>query len=871
MPICNTVRIPSYLFHTESISIAEAVLAMACICDKLRREEFSSITPTEAEFLQKAYSKAAHLFTASRPTRRIHKRASNPSRGSVQLVPDAAQGLVRRGTDGQPAQQAWSQTNEVNELESSYPCQSLEQALDARGGRQLSAPESAAGGQNHIYVRIFLAVERSDQAIELRQLSRRFHCYSLAQLHPKGTSVDPIVKRIKDVVTHDDGIKKKVYNILWVGRQWAAIVELLDSIAKAANISVNAAPSLLGVLCVLGKGSTWERASDDNRRVALCNLARMTDLCQQADKRTGFARAALDCILNEQSFAPIESPSTFSSGAAEIHRAPYALQPNKLKQSSCKPGLGLQIRPISTAGAAAGCVGGTSMAALPPGVSPAQPHSKALLVLLCFLADAKVSAEMLHRGGTPRERWTEEGGIEMTCAPHDDTALQPLLSDLPTLHDAMAELERLSAISLSVDGTCTLHPGVRAAVLQSLPPESHSFWRWQALATAYRAVPWKYLEPAAEPHTRSSLIPHVVYTMAAVREHDGYDSLSIPDRVDVALTLIEASRFPGIEWKRHAVEQAKAAMCGWQDDYVQACIAQRESLLQRLAGNGMLPTRDPDSHQERREGPVNKRMNAAIGLTVHQRALDCFQNEELSAALDMLEEWQPAGHSSPAEDVVLFRMNVLRGKILRFQGKFQEALGCMNKSQCAAEQHGDVHFDEDAGDLLVEMADIMRELDETARAEQLLRTQLERPLHTPIVRALLSLALAESLFAQQRFTEADQLCRDAESCRLSKMARLRLCITAAKLRHVSADWEGAFSWWTQALIAINKFPPTSGHTTRLIYLSLCDVLKHQGREELEQASRTQVVKLESLSGNAQAKHWMAGLRHWQTYLESSGL
>ncbi|KAK6206923.1 hypothetical protein QIS74_13411 [Colletotrichum tabaci] len=518
---------------------------------------------------------------------------------------------------------------------------------------------------------------------------------------------------------------------------------------------------------------------------------------------------------------------------------------------------------------AAGCAG-TSMAALPSDISPAQPYSKTLLLLLCFLANAQVSAEMLHRGGTPRKRWTEEGGIKVTGAPHD-AALQPLLSDLPTLHDAMAELERLSAINLSVDGKCTLHPGVRTAVLKSLPPESYSFWRWQALATAYRAVPWKYLEPAAEPHARAGLTPHVVHTMAAVREHDGYESLSIPDRVDVVLTLIEASRLPGIEWKRHAVEQAKTAMCGRQDDYVQACIAQREALLQRLAGDGMPLTLPPFSHQERRDGPVNKRMNAAIGLTVHQRALDCFQNEELSSALDVLDEWQPTRHSSPAEDVVLFRMNVLRGKILRFQGKFQEALGCLDKSRCAVEQQRDVHFDEDAGDLVVETADTMRELDEPIRAEQLLRTQLERLLHTPATRALLNLALTESLFAQQRFAEADQLCRDAESCRLSKMARLRLCITAAKLRHASSDWEGAFSWWTQALVAINKFPPTSGHTTRLIYLSLCDVLKHQGEEELEQASRAQVVKLESLSGNAQAKYWIAGLRHWQTYLESSVL
>lgn len=35
-----------------------------------------------------------------------------------------------------------------------------------------------------------------------------------------------------------------------------------------------------------------------------------------------------------------------------------------------------------------------------------------------------------------------------------------------------------------------------------------------------------------------------------------------------------------------------------------------------------------------------------------------------------LKEWQPTEPTSLAEEVVLFRMDFLRGKILRFQGKF---------------------------------------------------------------------------------------------------------------------------------------------------------------------------------------------------------
>ena len=100
------------------------------------------------------------------------------------------------------------------------------------------------------------------------------------------------------------------------------------------------------------------------------------------------------------------------------------------------------------------------------------------------------------------------------------------------------------------------------------------------------------------------------------------------------------------------------------------------------------------------------------------------------------------------------------------------------------------------------------------------------------------------------------------------MGKLRLYITLAKLRHLESDWERAFEHWTQALVALNKFPPTSGLTTRVVYLSICDILHRQGRYELELKSRVDVAGLERLSQGSEAKHWIAGLRHWLAFLGS---
>lgn len=56
-------------------------------------------------------------------------------------------------------------------------------------------------------------------------------------------------------------------------------------------------------------------------------------------------------------------------------------------------------------------------------------------------------------------------------------------------------------------------------------------------------------------------------------------------------------------------------------------------------------------------------MHAAAGTIVVQRALDRFQIEELAAAMQVLDTWQPLQHT-PADKVVFFRMNILRERIL---------------------------------------------------------------------------------------------------------------------------------------------------------------------------------------------------------------
>ena len=310
-------------------------------------------------------------------------------------------------------------------------------------------------------------------------------------------------------------------------------------------------------------------------------------------------------------------------------------------------------------------------------------------------------------------------------------------------------------------------------------------------------------------------------------------------------------------------------MHGLDDCYVHACIAQRECLLHRTGGNltkAVQTIHDISENRSQCQLDVNPRIHILAGGTAIQRALNFFQNEELAASMQALDTWQPI-HNTPAEQVVAFRIDVIRGRILRFQGQFRESLACLERH--ATDQRGDLIFDEDRPDLMCELADTFRELDNPLRGEQVLRKQLTRreSAHASTI-CLLKLSLAESLYAQGRYHESQELCSDVISQQgVSKMGRLRLYITLAKLRYVASDWDAAFEDWTKALSVMNQFPPTSGLATHAIHLSISDILRRRDQGDLELASQPAIALLEQLSEKSEAKYWIAGLRHWSAFLK----
>lgn len=513
--------------------------------------------------------------------------------------------------------------------------------------------------------------------------------------------------------------------------------------------------------------------------------------------------------------------------------------------------------------------------------------ARILLVLLCFLTRSEVPLTLCIRGATPRKRWNGSGEIEEVEALH--TGLVPelvhTLSSPADLNNALHFLQSESAISRNSDTICFVDPTISARISDNLPLELQSFWRLQALVIAFRSIPWKYLEfeyvlefllsrsVLTCPRPLGNLFSaHVRHTVEAVRNHRGFQELEQNNRTDLALALLEASRVPGMEWKRFAIDQAKEVVRGLDDRYLQSCVAQRECVLYRITGD-MGQAACAIDKATSVLGPIpataEKKAHAAFGQIAIQHALNYIQVDDLLSATKELDAWQPLGQTPSAiEEVTLFRKHIILGKISRFEGRFSDSLANLKRSKDLADLRHNLFFNEDRHELVCNLADTLQELERPVDAERYLRNELALLNHDcASLGRLLKLALAESLFSQKRYKEAQTICSEVQFPNLTKMEKLRLAILQAKLCHVSSHLEEAFHYWTEAMRAVSKFTHTKGQTTRIILLSICDILRRQGQHELELQSRDQLTTLEKLAGTGGALYWISGLRQWLDYLQ----
>ncbi|KAL4889252.1 hypothetical protein BDV59DRAFT_195802 [Aspergillus ambiguus] len=647
---------------------------------------------------------------------------------------------------------------------------------------------------------------------------KRIVSYALVELYPRNTSTAPLVAQLKAQLGDIDIRQDQIYRLRKLGYRWKAIVSWA---------SRESDQPLTGILFVLDNTSRWERSTAKIWQAAFDALPNKSGILRRAQDKNKDANYMINNLKKFFNFV----------------NCPPHTEGNEVVLSQGIRSVAVVSEVISDP--------------TTTGSADAEP----LIILLSFLADHEVSADLLCRGASPRKRWTDDGEIsEMGPAELGLSDELIRICSPNTLTRTLSELQ--SAIVWTSTSRFKLSQRERGKILKRLSP-SNSFWCLQALIVACRSVPWKYLE-----HMESDIIllkSHVRYALEGAHGCCKLEDINPMVRTDIALNLMESSRFYPMEWKRFAINRAKELTIGLHDSYTSSHLAQRQCLLHRLSGDTDLAfsvlVNDLPHH-------ANRRLHATYGHTIIQRALNYIQLDQLDKATASLAAWQPTSQSPSAiEQVVLFRQHLIMGKILRYQGHFMASLQHLQKSRNITATAKDLNFLEDASDLACNLADTYLELDDPAEAESCLRAAIER--QAPKQGALI-ISLAECLFAQKRFADVDATLRRVSQwqLKLMKMDKLRLAIVQAKLSHVRSQFEEAFGYWTEAMSNLRRFTLASGRTTRIILLSHCHVLHAQGFFDIENRTRDQLDALEECADKSGALYWISGLRHWLHYLES---
>lgn len=315
--------------------------------------------------------------------------------------------------------------------------------------------------------------------------------------------------------------------------------------------------------------------------------------------------------------------------------------------------------------------------------------------------------------------------------------------------------------------------------------------------------------------------------------------------------LLSASRFSVPSWKSQAVSRARILLESDQDCYLHAWTAYRESSLLRMLGDvkGSNEILEKFIHSTVLPGhdmglESNARYNAQRADLIISYAQNLIRECAFSAAQKELSEWHPLNPALPStmERISLRAGKITSGKILRYEGRFQEALSCLE------DQLKDCEYDERYEGtgwrrvLLTNVADLYMELDRPKNAEELLMPEL-----TEMVRRgqqnissgrSLQLSLVESLIKRRIYDRAKECLGNlrnlyeaiSESDALTRDGLFRVWTSLARIAHFECRWNDALLSWRKALKNVDDRGVGAQHAD-IVRCAIVYTLSMLGRRE----------------------------------------
>ncbi len=382
------------------------------------------------------------------------------------------------------------------------------------------------------------------------------------------------------------------------------------------------------------------------------------------------------------------------------------------------------------------------------------------------------------------------------------------------------------------------------------------------------------------------MIAHVHYV---VKNYDlliTQISIAWSTQLFLASMLLSASRYSDRDWKNKMMDRTRAILERSSDRYLLSIEAHRQSVLLRNSSkleesshvlraflhSIALPEHGTDS-------TIDARLSAQCGKLRNSLAENLIQANELAHAEEEINKWKPLSPSSPTymESAVLRSRNIVLGRILRFRGRFVEALPYFET--LLEEANTSEYFESTGGHqmILTNTADLYCEMNNGLKAEELLAPMLKRMTDWGWANTnrgqRLQLSLAESFLRRGMHAKAAEIFERLKlDCKpqgradvATNISIFRTWAGLARISHLENDWNEASHHWREALNVIESCGWLDGFMASISRLSLAHIYKELG--DVQQSIIMLQLARSFLDRNGPKFFWTGLGSYWYNYVE----
>ena len=487
--------------------------------------------------------------------------------------------------------------------------------------------------------------------------------------------------------------------------------------------------------------------------------------------------------------------------------------------------------------------------------------SQGLATLLSFFGQSKIPVWLLRRAQWPVLFWDLNGEIGS-----QQVNTFGVGQDDSVFDKSICELCRLRAICVEGSTDATKWISVNSQVLTRVASKDNCIrWKIEAVKVVFHAFPLdRRLVPQRSFYFATWILPLLKHVLPYLEETGVREAFSAAHIIEV---LLSASYYSTLYWRNDVIAKAESIVAHYPVDIeLQRRVQLRKNILLREFFCKW------KSEMERLDLPrINQRSNSYYGEFVLVNADILLRRQKFQDALEELDKYTPLnpGHISTLEQIRIWEINLVRGKVHHFAGNFAAARGCLEEAVlatetstvCKATSHLAIVFCE-LGLIEVGINLASRGLDDLAMIQSRESGSAKR-----LRLALAYTYLMEGMWAistqptasdhnslstniQQNLDKAHELFRglaqsyiDCQSIgRAGKTNRFSSFLGLALIAHIRGDLGQAYLLYNVALYAASSCAWVAGYIEAIIFWSKSVILYKRGmREDAE--------KLNGMAGN----------------------